>query len=85
MAVTPWKIKGLNGNFPTNPYNKPPYKSFIGIGIVYIIRLSWSLFYHNNRLGKIKSLPEFPGYLFPYFYRGMRTAVFSIGGNDIVI
>ena len=54
--------------------------------VLVCVLLLYILCVHNNRLGKIEGLPEFPGYFVPYFRGGMCAAVLhAIGGGDIVI
>ena len=48
--------------------------------LVYILLL-YILCVHNNRLSKIRGLPEFPNYFVLYLRGGMRAAVSYTGGG----
>ena len=49
-------MKGLSGNFLTNPYDKPPYWISVGIGAAYVMRPSWSLScYITDYLTKLRN------------------------------
>ena len=52
--------------------------------LVYVLLL-YILCVHNNRLGKIEGLPEFPNYFVPHLRGGTRAAVFCAGGGGNIM